>query len=60
MLMNNAFEDSRYMEAYFQRSLFYAVFPSMFAAQVAMGETSYFSNPTWYNRDRALFKCTSP
>lgn len=56
MLMNNAFEDARFMEAYFQRSLFYAVFPSMFQAHAAMGETPYFANPDWYNRDRPLFK----
>jgi hypothetical protein len=55
MLMNNRYEDASVMEPYFQRSLFYAVFPSMFQGHAAMNETAYFSNPAWYNRDRALF-----
>jgi hypothetical protein len=46
MLMNNAFEDPKFMEAYFQRSLFYAVFPSMFQAHAAIGEVPYFQNPS--------------
>ncbi len=56
MLMNNRYEDASVMEPYFQRSLFYAVFPSMFIGHAGMDETSYFSNPLWYNRDRHLFK----
>jgi hypothetical protein len=55
MLMNNRYEDASVMEPYFQRSLFYAVFPSMFQGHAEMNETAYFSNPAWYNRDRALF-----
>jgi hypothetical protein len=56
MLMNNRYEDGSMMEPYFQRSLFYAVFPSMFIGHAGMNEQSYFSNPAWYNRDRHLFK----
>jgi hypothetical protein len=56
MLMNNKFEDASIMEPYFQRNLFYAVFPSMFIGHAAMNEVSYFDNPAWYNRDRPLFK----
>lgn len=56
MLMNNRYEDAAIMEPYFQRSLFYAVYPSMFLGHQAIGETAYFSNPAWYNRDRELFK----
>jgi hypothetical protein len=55
MLMNNRCEDASIMESYFQRSLFYAVFPSMFQGHAEMNETPYFSKPAWYNRDRALF-----
>jgi hypothetical protein len=44
------------MEPYMQRSLFFAVFPSMFQGQTSMHDVSYFDNPDWYNRDRALFK----
>ena len=58
MLMNNDYEDASHMEEYFQRSLFYAVYPSMFHAQLKIGEAAYFTNPKWYNRDRPLFvKC---
>ncbi len=56
MLMNNRYEDGAMMEPYFQRSLFYAVVPSMFIGHAGMNETAYFSNPAWYNRDRHLFK----
>jgi hypothetical protein len=56
MLMNNAFDDARAIEPYFQRNVFYAVYPSFFTAHAAMGERPYFDVPDWYNRDRALFK----
>ena len=56
MLMNNRYDDAAAIEPYFQRSLFYAVFPSFFMGHQAMNEVAYFSNPSWYNRDRHLFK----
>lgn len=42
------------VERYFQRSLFYGMFPSMFSHNAA--ENPYWRNPAWYNRDRPLFK----
>ena len=56
MLMNNRYDDASVMEPYFQRSVFYAVYPSMFQGHAQMNETPYFANPAWYNRDRPLFK----
>jgi hypothetical protein len=42
------------VERYFQRSLFYGMFPGMFSHNAA--ENPYWQNPKWYNRDRPLFK----
>jgi hypothetical protein len=56
MLMNNDYSDARAIEPYFQRNLFYAVYPSFFSAQSAIGQASYFDQPSLYNRDRPLFK----
>jgi hypothetical protein len=56
MLMNNRFDDASIMEPYFQRSVFYAVWPSMFSGQTSASDVAYFDNPAWYNRDRPLFK----
>ncbi|MFQ6041579.1 MAG: hypothetical protein ACE5PV_12040, partial [Candidatus Poribacteria bacterium] len=42
------------VEKYFQRSLFYGMFPSMFSHNAA--EDPYWRAPKWYNRDRHLFK----
>ncbi len=42
------------VEKYFQRSLFYGVFPSMFSVDAA--NNPYWETPRWYNRDRELFK----
>jgi len=42
------------VEKYFQRSLFYGIFPSMFSHNAS--ENPYWQNPHWYNRDRHLFK----
>ncbi|MFH1855930.1 MAG: discoidin domain-containing protein [Candidatus Omnitrophota bacterium] len=41
------------MDKYFQRSLFYGMFPSMFSIDAATNP--YFENPNYYNRDRSLF-----
>lgn len=46
------------VERYFQRSLFYGMFPSMFSHNAA--ENPYWQNPKWYNRDRPLFKKYQP
>jgi len=39
---------------YFQRALFYGMFPSMFSHNAS--ENPYWGNPKWYDRDRPLFK----
>ena len=49
----NAFT-SELVEKYFQRSLFYGMFPSMFSHNAA--DNPYWQNPKWYERDRSLFK----
>ena len=56
MLMNNGYEDGSIMEKYFQRSTFWAVYPSMYFGHTSANEVWYWSNPQWYNRDRPLFK----
>ncbi|HOX39109.1 MAG TPA: hypothetical protein PL033_14080 [Candidatus Brocadiia bacterium] len=56
MLMNNDYDAAGgRMEEYFQRSLFYAVYPSMFHGHSSLSNLAYFYNPDWYNRDRHLF-----
>ncbi len=56
LLMNTDYDKltPALVEKYFQRSLFYGVFPSMFSANAA--DHPYWETPAWYNRDRALFK----
>ncbi len=53
-LMNDNFDDGSHMEEYFQRSLFYGVFPSMYQAHDG-ASAWYWATPDYYNRDRALF-----
>ena len=56
LLMNtdyNAFTPAL-VERYFQRSLFYGMWPGMFSHNAS--ENPYWQNPKWYNRDRPLFK----
>ncbi|MGQ9730672.1 MAG: hypothetical protein ACUVX8_05295, partial [Candidatus Zipacnadales bacterium] len=55
-LMNTDFEAlGPYVERYFQRSLFYGMYPSMFSP-TASSQSHYWQTPKWYNRDRALHK----
>ena len=56
LLMNTDYNqfNSPMVERYFQRSLFYGMFPSMFSHNAA--ENPYWENPKWYDRDRPLFK----
>jgi len=56
LLMNTEFDKftSPLVEKYFQRSLFYGIFPSMFSADAA--NHPYWDNPKWYERDRPLFR----
>lgn len=41
------------VEKYFQRSMFYGVYPSMFSIDASTD--NYWNMPKWYNRDRHLF-----
>ena len=54
LLMNDPFDDASHLEAYFQRCLFYGVFPSMFHAHTGTS-AAYFWDPKYPNRDRHLF-----
>ena len=55
-LMNTDFDrlTPDLVEKYFQRSLFYGMWPSMFSHNAY--DAPYWRNPKWYNRDRHLFK----
>ncbi len=56
LLQNTDFEKfgTREVERYFQRSMFYGVYPSMFSVDAA--SHPYWQEPRWYNRDRPLFR----
>jgi hypothetical protein len=56
LLMNTDYDVFTHdmVELYFQRSLFYGMFPGMFSHNAA--DNPYWQNPKWYNRDRDLFK----
>jgi hypothetical protein len=56
LLMNTNFDafPPEWVEKYFQRSLFYGIFPGMFSHNAA--DSPYWQNPSWYNRDRPLFR----
>jgi hypothetical protein len=56
ILMNTRFDElpPDLVEKYFQRCLFYGIWPSMFSRNAS--DDPYWQNPDWYNRDRHLFK----
>ncbi|MGI4789718.1 MAG: hypothetical protein ACRYFS_12805 [Janthinobacterium lividum] len=56
LLLNTDFSkvDSAKIERYFQRCLFYGIYPSMFSANAS--DHPYWENPSLYNRDRPLFQ----
>lgn len=56
LLQNTNYErfTPKYVEKYFQRCAFYAVFPSVFSADAATHP--YWEDPKLYNRDRSLFR----
>jgi hypothetical protein len=56
LLMNTDYDvfTTNMVEQYFERSLFYGMFPGMFSHNAS--ENPYWQNPKWYNRDRPLFK----
>lgn len=55
-LMNTRYEGfpPEFVEKYFQRSLFYGMYPSMFSHNAS--QDVYWNAPEFYNRDRHLFK----
>jgi hypothetical protein len=56
LLMNTHYDafTPELVEKYFQRCAFYGFYPSMFSHNAS--ENPYWQNPTWYNRDRPLFR----
>jgi hypothetical protein len=54
-LLNDRYDDAGKIERYFQHSLFYGIFPSMFHAPEA-GSPWYWGTPAYYDRDRPLFR----
>jgi len=56
LLMNTDYDQlaPELVERYFQRCLFYGMYPSMFSHNAA--EDPYWETPRWYERDRHLFK----
>ncbi len=58
LLMNTDYEQftSERVEHYFQRCLFYGVWPGFFDQDAASKDPYWTSAKRWYDRDRALFK----
>jgi hypothetical protein len=54
-LLNDNYDDPGAIERYFQRSLFYGIFPSMFHLHDGSSPW-YWARPAYYDRDRALFR----
>lgn len=56
LLQNTDFDafGTAQVEKYFQRSMFYGVYPSMFSVDASTNP--YWTIPRWYNRDRPLFQ----
>lgn len=56
LLQNTNFDkfDSDMMRKYFERCLFYGIYPSAFSADAAT--YNYWDTPRWRERDRALFR----
>jgi len=56
LLLNLDFEKfpHAYVEKYFQRCMFYGIFPSFYSVNAA--DKPYWEDPRLYNRDRDLFK----
>jgi hypothetical protein len=56
LLQNTDFSQfgSAQVQKYFERSLFYGMFPSFFSADAS--SNPYWENPSLYNRDRSMFK----
>ncbi len=56
LLMNSDYDAFTFelVEKYFQRALFYGMWPGFFSHNAA--ENPYWQNPKWYERDRPLFR----
>ena len=56
LLMNTDYEQFTppLVEKYFQRALFYGMWPGFFSRNAA--DNPYWKNPKWYERDRPLFQ----
>jgi hypothetical protein len=56
LLMNTDYDQftPELVEKYFQRALFYGMWPGFFSHNAA--ENPYWQNPRWYERDRPLFR----
>jgi hypothetical protein len=56
LLMNTDYDQftSELVEKYFQRALFYGMWPGFFSHNAA--DNPYWQNPHWYERDRPLFR----
>jgi hypothetical protein len=56
LLMNTDYDvfGPAMVEKYFQRALFYGMWPGFFSHNAS--ENPYWQNPKWYERDRPLFK----
>lgn len=56
LLMNTDYDKfaTPLVEKYFQRALFYGVWPGFFSHNAA--DNPYWKNPKWYERDRPLFQ----
>jgi hypothetical protein len=60
-LMNTDFDALEpYVERYFQRCLFWGMYPSMFSPVASSSQGAYWITPRWYNRDRNLHKQYQP
>lgn len=58
LLMNTNYEkfNRQFVEKYFKRCLFYAIFPGFFDEEAASKDPYWTSPKRWYDRDRDLFK----
>ncbi|MBM3497732.1 MAG: hypothetical protein FJX74_03590, partial [Armatimonadetes bacterium] len=60
-LMNTDFDALEpFVERYFQRCLFWGMYPSMFSPVASSSDGAYWVTPRWYNRDRELHKQYQP
>lgn len=62
LLMNTDFSSftSEWVEHYFQRCLFYGIWPGFFDQEAASKDPYWDSRKQWYERDRTLFKKYMP